>query len=309
MRIKRPLIFLTTALLATTGFTLKKNDNSNKNYLNHINKVTNNSNDDDFLISAHRGFSSLEIENTSDSISLASKKDYIDYIEIDAIMTLDNKIVLSHNNIVFTDNIPVSISSLSYECAIEEDFNYQSCYLNPNICINPETKLIQKRKRKLNNKTYNLIGLKEGLELCGDKKVLLDIKFKDNKEEFTEELIKELDGIDTSNIIFQSLDLKSLKYFKEQTNYNCLALINNKKDYKYLDDFDNFGFKYTLLDYNKVEKLIKEDKTVAVWTINTEEDIDEAVSKLKNYYNDVIYITDNPDIVVTNLHDKQKTRD
>ena len=90
MKIKRPLIFLTTALLATTGFTLKKNDNSNKNYLNHINKVTNNSNDDDFLISAHRGFSSLEIENTSDSISLASKKDYIDYIEIDAIMTLDN---------------------------------------------------------------------------------------------------------------------------------------------------------------------------------------------------------------------------
>ena len=309
MKINKPLIFLTVTLLTTCGFSLKNRNNKNKNYLNHINKIIQNTDEDDFLISAHRGFSSLEIENTSNSISLASQQEYIDYIEIDARMTLDKKIVLSHNNILFDNNIPISISSLSYKCATQEEFDYQSCYINPYLCQNPENKLIQKRKKQLDNKTYNLIGLKEGLELCGNKKVLLDIKFNDNKEEFTEELMKELEDIDTSNIIFQSLDLKSLKYFKEQTNYNCLALINSKKDFKYLDDFDNFGFKSTLVNYQKVDKLINEDKTVAVWTVNTKEDVESVTDALKNHYNDVIYITDNPDIIVTHLHDKQKTRD
>ena len=309
MKIKRTMLFTTAFIISMSPFILKRKNNENTNYLKHIKSITKNIEDDDFLISAHRGFSSLEIENTSDSISLAASKNYIDYIEIDARLTEDNKIVLSHNDLLIENNLPISISSLSYECATTESFHYQNYYINPNLCTNPESKLIQKRKKKLDNKTYNLIGLKEGLELCGNKKVLLDIKFQDNKKEFTEELIRELDGIDTSNIVFQSLDIDSLKYFKEKTNYNCLALINSKKDFKYIEDFDNFGIKSSLVSYKKVNKLIQEDKTIAVWTINTEEELELVTSKLKDYYDDVIYITDNPDVIVTKLHDKQKTRD
>ena len=221
----------------------------------------------------------------------------------------DNKIVLSHNNLLLSNTEIIPISSLSYEEATSNDFSYQSCYISPYICINPEYKTIQKRKKKLNMKNYNLIGLKEGIESCENKKILLDIKFDDNKEVFTEELIKELNDIDTSNIIFQSLDLESLKYFKEQTNYNCLALINCKKDFKYIKDFDNVGVKYSLIDHDKIEEYLNENKTVAIWTINNNKDLDEATTKLQELYTDVIYITDYPDLIVTELYDKQKKRD
>ena len=310
-KIHKLSIFLATTLIATCGINIKKNKDTADKYNNYMKKITNTIEcDDDFLISAHRGFSSLEVENTKKAIKLAAKKDYIDYIEIDATLTKDNKIVLSHDNIIFNNNGIVKISSIPYDEATKEKFSYQSYYLSPYFFNDPEKQLIQKRKKRLNSKEYNLIGLKEGIEACKDKKVLLDIKFQNNKEEFTEELKQELQDVDTSNITFQSLDIESLKYFKENTGYdNCLALIRYKSDLKYIDDFDNIGLKSSLIKYDRIDELLDTKKEVAVWTINNSKDLDDVVNELDDLYDDVIYITDNPDLIATELYKKKKTRD
>lgn len=308
MKKKKIAIYLTTILLATCGVSIKIKKDKSDNFKNSVISLLENIGDDDFLISAHRGFSSLEVENTKQAILLAASKDYVDYIEIDARMTEDKKIVLSHNDALLDNKSLLKISSLSYDEATSIDFLYRSYYVNPYFCKTYENKFIQNRNKNLNKRKYKLIGLREGIKCCEDKKILLDLKFDDNKEEFTDELLNELEGLDISNIIFQSLDLESLKYFKEKTGYDCLALMNNKSDFKYLDEFDNYGIKYTLIDYEKVKEWIEDNKVVAIWTINNSNDFDKAADKLDDLYEDVIYITDNPDLIETKLYAK-KTRD
>ena len=310
MKIKKLAIFFTTTLIATCGFSIKTNNDKTNEYNKYIKSTTKKiESDDEFLITAHRGFSSLEIENTKEALSLASKKDYIDYIEIDARMTKDNKIVLSHDDFIISDDSIELISKQNYDDLINESFNYQSCYISPYLCVNKENELIQKRKKKLNNKEYSIIGLKEGIEACNDKQILLDIKFDNNVEEFTKELQLELQDINTNNITFQSLDIESLKYFKEKTGYdNCLALINCKSDFKYVDDFNNIGIKLSLVNKKQVKKLLDKNKNVAIWTINNDNDFNTVVEKLGDSYQDVIYISDNPDIIATKLYAKQKKK-
>ena len=53
-----------------------------------------------------------------------------------------------------------------------------------------------------------------------------------------------------------------------------------------------FAIKASLLDYETIEKLIKNDKSVAVWTINNEHNLNKIINNIGIYWDDVAYITD-----------------
>ena len=307
---RRILIFATTIsiLSSSIGYSLYRE--MANDYESYIVSFAEELKNDDFLVSAHRGFSSLEVENTKKAISLAAEKQYVDFIEIDARMTQDNKIVLSHNNSLFIlgSERNSRVSDLSFDDALNTEFTYNS-FTWPNLfCFNPEGIMQNERSLKLNSQSYHLASLLDGLKCCGDKKVLLDLKFNGDTVLFCQELKKELRNVDTSNIIFQSLDIPSLKYLQDTSDFTCQALLKSSRDLIYLDDFERLGFKYDLLDYELIKELIEKGKKISVWTIDSTTTLNLVANILGEYYKDVIYITDYPDLIITKLCEKEQEK-
>ena len=306
---KKILIYATTfAILGSSiGYTLCK-----ANWLDYSGYITHYAEEivqDDFLISAHRGFSSLEVENTKEAISLASEKGYIDYIEIDTRMTSDGKLVLSHNNSLLVNSEETqtrSISNTTYDQILDTEFMYTTFPYNGVFWPTAESLLMVDRRKNLNGREYHVVGLREGLECCGDKKVLLDLKFNNNIEAFCEELKRELEGFDTSNICFQSLNIVGIKYLQDNTNYNCQVLIDSPRELVYANNFTRIGLSYDLVTYEMIDKFIKEGKSISIWTINSTNVLDMVLNELGEHYKDVIYITDYPDLIISRLGEKQK---
>ena len=310
MKTKKVIIYATTIILLSSGIKWQLFRNSAAKLNKRIETFTSNYESDDFLITAHRGFSSLEVENTRQAISLAAEKEYIDFIEVDVRMTKDGKLVLSHGNkILDVDYYTRYISSLTYDELMNMDFRYNTFLLSRMPFYSEENYLLFKRKLDLHNNIFHLTGLKEGLECCNNKKVLLDLKFNGNIEEFTNELLSELDGLDTSNIIMQSSNINGIRYIQDRTSFPCLALISNSMNFKYMNEFEQIGLPYSLVDYDTIDKIISEGKRVAIWTINDTEVLNELLAKVGKYYKDIIYITDCPDLILTRLHEIEETQE
>jgi glycerophosphoryl diester phosphodiesterase len=309
-KITKMIIFLTGAALLTGGvkYTLDKRGSSA--FKEYIEDYTSDIDDDDFFIAAHRGFSSLEVENTLDAIKLAASKGYIDIIEVDARLTKDGKLVLSHDNILFNGLSVQNISHLNYDKATKTFFTYPSFGVSINSVKDPEKSFIIERQSNLQGRKYNIVGLCEGLNACGDKIILLDLKYNYNSDItlLNDELMRELEGVDTSNIIFQSLNIDGIRDLKNRSNYNCLALVDSKADIDNVSDFDMVGIKYTLVNEELIDKLINEGKKVAIWTINNTKELERTLDNIGDHYEEVIYISDYPDLIVTRLHEKQKVK-
>ncbi len=308
---KKLAIFLTGAIITTSGISVSVNRQKSKELIEHITSYTTSMTDDDFQIAAHRGFSSKEVENTQQALQLAAEQNYIDSIEMDARMTDDQRIVITHNNRHFRNiNETQYISTSTYEEAISSTYLYENEPFSSLPLLNiPEAALFFSRKHHLNHQKYKIIGLLEAIHSCGPKKILLDLKITNNYEEFTEELKRELQGIDCSNIMFMSLNLSGLRYLQEHSNFNCLALIDSNSDFAYIHDFQNIGFKFSLLTHERIKRYICEKKHIAVWTINSSKDLNTVTEEADDYYQNLIYITDYPDLIATKLHDKQKTKE
>ena len=264
--------------------------------------------EDDYSIIAHRGFSSLEVENTSEAIVLASSKSYVDAIEVDARITKDGKIVISHSKNLYNGFLKITpISSLTFEEATGSTYTFYK-FNAPDLLLTKENILIKNRQFKLNGRKYNVIGLPEGISCCKDKILLIDLKFENNIPEFTEEVKRELEGMDTSNLMFQSLDIEGIKYFQAHTGYNCQILIDSKEDFVHMKDFQNIGLRYNLVTYDLVHSLLSQGKNVSIWTINSMTILDDLIDELGDHYNDVSYITSCPDIIVVALKEKNNEK-
>lgn len=98
--IKRLLLFTSAATIATSSIAYKLSHDTQTVFIKDLTDFF--SDNDDFSIVAHRGFSSLAIENTKDALVLANNTSYIDMVEFDIRLTNDDKLVLSHNNTVNT---------------------------------------------------------------------------------------------------------------------------------------------------------------------------------------------------------------
>ena len=307
-KISKLVIYATTTFIIGTGVNLKIQDNKSKDFEKTVYNYAESFESDNYLIAAHRGYSSLEIENTKEAIELASNCDYIDYIEFDARLTKDGVLVISHNDKI-DDNTYVSKSY--YNALISKDYTYNtdsknsiSEFFNKN-----KDKYIINRNGRLNEKKYNVISLSEALSYCGNKKVLLDLKFNNDKEMFLNSLTTDLKNIDPNKIIIQSSDIESLKYIRNNlNNYNFLAIIENKSQFKYIDEFDNIGIEKSLINEQVINKLNKNNGLVAVWTINSIDDYNQVINNLGSNYGNILYITDYPDLGLYLINNKDKIK-
>ena len=309
MKVKKFVLYATSAFIALNCGSCSVIKSQANDIQSEIRSYIEDFTDDDFLVTAHRGFSSLEVENTKEAISLASTKDYIDYIEVDARMTKDHKIILSHNNVLMASFLQTfDISNMTYEEVMNQYYVYNPFPFRGYQNFQSDNSLVIDRNRHLLLKRYHLVGLQEGLDACGDKKVLLDLKFREDIPLFVEELKSELDGYDTSNITFQSLDLDGISYLQKNSDFDCLALINTRKGLDRIDEFSKVGIKYTLLTSDLVEKIFQEGKELAIWTINSRETLDSILPILGEHYKDVIYITDYPDLISMRLNEVDSSK-
>lgn len=307
--IKKLTLYTSIFVLGATSLKIKESKEKSSNFTKKVEDYTTNFKEDKFLIAAHRGASSLAVENTKDAIESATYIPFVDYIEMDTRMTKDNKLVLSHNDNLTINNLDTfKISDNSYQKVTSTNFYHISNSLfitisnlfnttNGNILIN--------RANQLENEKYNIISLKEGLNNTGDKKIILDLKFDNNTKVFVDELTTILKDKNTDNILFQSNDIMALLYLKtKHPNYNCLALIKKKEDIDYIDLFDNIGIKKDLINKETVNKL--QNKLTSVWTVNSPEDVSLVINNFKDNYKNIIYVTDYPEVVATVLNQKEK---
>lgn len=313
IKIKKLGLYFGTSILLISGTKIELCRHESKKFTDQVNEYTSNFISDDFYVAAHRGYSSLEVENTKNSIIKADQTDYIDYIEMDVRMTEDKKLILSHDNLVINaDNEIINISKNSYDSICNDEYVYCSfpTYNKVTNLFNTTNGDIRvNRTKKLQNSLYDIPTLLEGLKCCKDKKIILDLKFEDNTKEYTEELVNELSSYNTSNIIFQSDDITALLYLKSiKPNYNYSAIIKHKSDLEYAELFDNVTLKKTLATKKTINKLLNENKKVAIWTVNDPEELYEIKNKIGSNYKNIIYITDYPDVIASCLNNPYKVK-
>ena len=303
-KITKIIVFTSAFAIAASGITytiLKKRYNDYTDRLDNQNKIV----DDDFLISAHRGFSSLAVENTKEAIILANSKNYIDYIELDVRETKDNKLILCHDNDLFANGRHVRISDITYDEAIHLNLYYKHAK-GYNYWLEPPEEILEiRRANDLSDYAYNLVGLDDALKLSGDKGILLDIKFDGNIHSLCNEIIDYFKQRDTNNIIFQSLDIEGIRYLKNHSNFNCQVLISNKEDLKCIDEFDRVGLNSYIFDEEVCNLLLSKNKKISLWTINNTKELDRVVEILGDNYKDVIYISNYPDVIIERLREKE----
>jgi glycerophosphoryl diester phosphodiesterase len=306
-KFERFMIYSSIIIIATSsiGYSLvRKKDND---YNRYVNNTANSILVDDYNIVAHRGFSSLEVENTEKSLSLAASKDYVDMIEFDVRLTKDGKIILSHNDLLNVSAYELlRVSNCNYDELVNKTLTYFPIISFFHTLNSKEDNFVSKRNNNLLNHKYHLIGLLDAIKSCGDKLILLDIKFNNDYEKLINELKNELKDIDTSNIIFQSLDIKGIKDLKDNTTLKTQVLISRREDLKYIKEFDSIGLNFNIITYDLVKELIDSNKKVMLWTINTVRDLERVFSIVGDYYKDLYYITNYPDLILTKLHEKEE---
>lgn len=220
------------------------------------------------LIIAHRGLVSKGVENSKEAI-LEAAKIGVDYIEIDIVLTEDNKFVVFH------------------------DFNLKRLAgINKNV-YNVSSKELTETKIKQGKFESTIPTLEEVVKIADDNNTKLLVELKphghepDNYAELVIEEFKRL-GID-KNHITMSLDLKVMEEINKlepeiKTGYVIPFQFGSFKNV----DVDFF----VIEDFSFSEYLLDTDKEIFVWTINDEELMQKYLDSRVNGI-----ITDYPEMV------------
>ena len=216
-------------------------------------------------IIAHRGVFDNEsvIENTLESFKKALQYHYA--IELDVQLTVDNKLVVFHDDDLFR---------LSGNKDVVQEMDSSELI---------RTKLLN------TNSTIPLFQLVQG-------KVLLDIEIKPTKriKETVYYLMKDLDGY--QNYVIKSFDPRIIRFIKKnypEVKVGLLIQQNYEGFFKQWILHTNFILHYSMCDFVAISKKMLKDKMmkylkkypIFVWTIKDSEEI--------NYDDDVSYICNN----------------
>ena len=266
----------------------------------------------DANIIAHRGFSSLEVENSSQAVEKGFDLNCTDGVEIDVRLSEDENVVLSHNPFVFGLG---EIKDKSLDDLKKR--KYSSCSTTKLSCIKElligkDGKIIYDRYNSLKSKEETITTLDEVVDDNDYNKILLvDLKFNDENDNVlyskVDEVFKDYAG--NLEIIIQGNDYDKLLEMKKQyPDYNYQLIISKKKQLKYLDsDFNMFCIKKDLITKDLVENLLSQNKTINIWTVNTYNDFKELSDELGDLMKDVYIITDYPDEMCY-LYNKSKKK-
>lgn len=295
MKIKKYLYC--AGLISTTTVTLLYSNRIN--YEKKVNNHLNHNSNHNANIIAHRGFSSLKLENSFNSVKLAFDTDCCDGVEIDVRLSKDEELVLAH------DESPLGIGKIADKTLdeLKENKCKNNCIKNiPKVktMFSKDAKLVFDRNKKINNSMEHICTLNEIIDEINEKKILLvDLKFNDETDEIMYSKINDIfcDYDGNLEIIFQSDNVKQLDKMKElYPQYKYQVILKKKKDLKCLEnDFDYYCIRKNLITKDMVDSLESENKKVSVWTINTYRDFKDLSNELGTSLEKVFIITDYPD--------------
>lgn len=254
-------------------------------------------------IVAHRGLSSIEVENTKEAITKTTNKDYLSGVEFDVRLTSDGEVVLSHGDSVKDENNTVRRISTS---SLEQLREMRLKLVKKNILTTIEdlfsltdmscTRI--QRKHEIGKKTGTIVTLDETMDIVDNKKrMYIELKFNNNYAELSSKVVEVLKDHQDTDFIIQCNNYEYLKRMQQMyPQYKYQIIINKEYELVYLEeDFDGYSIKYNLIDYDVVKEKIKAGKEISIWTINDLEDFDDITDELGKYNDNVNYITDYPD--------------
>ena len=296
-------LVLYSGLISTLfgGIKLCNLNKVNNQFKNEVKNHTNDNKHDGNVV-AHRGFSSMFVENSKEAILEAFNCDCVDVVEIDVRMTKDNKIVVIHDsyiNLLSNGCGKVETKTLkeleSYKYTQKQIKNLS---LIDSITTNPDGNLIRERYIENENNNSSIITLENLLtEIDNNKTLIIDIKFNENENDMIENLNEILINYNNLNIKLQSCNEEALTKMKEKyPNYNYQLIISKQKQLKYLElDYNSFAIKETLITNDLVNEQLKKGNTIMIWTINDYKEYQKLYSELGNNIEKVNIITNYPD--------------
>jgi len=281
------------ALLFTTKFTIDKATSALNTRI--INYGT--TQEEDVNLVAHRGYSNTYPDNTLEGITACNDLECIEGIEVDVRLTKDNKLILMHNDYIGFR----PISDFTYEELQNMDLSHQigSRQLLFKGYNSKECEILAKRYETLKESEYTLCTLEDILKNRDKSKILfIDIKFSGYNDDMLISKIGELIKGE-ENVVIQSFSGELLKQMMDlYPDYVYQLLISSKTAIGEIDyEFDSYGIKYTIVDEGTVKDIIKHDKQVSLWTVNSYKDFKLLQEEYGEYNDDIYYITDNPDLI------------
>lgn len=286
--------------------------NENKHYNHFVKQIERHKTSDfhDSEIVAHRGFSSLYVENSMEAVLYAFDSCCVDEVEIDIRLTKDKEIVLIHNKLI---NLNCNGSGFVENKSLEELKSYtyrNSDFIMPNDDY-PDKKLIEERNEQNLRNVSQIITLEELLNntLC-DKTLIIDVKLNDNVDDMVIELSNILSSYDGNlNIKIQSTNDEFLQKMKSlYPNYSYQIVVSKKKHLSYINsNYDAIVIKYSIVTDEIVEQCRKNNKEVYVWTINTYQQYEDVREELDENIDYIKIVSDSPDVMcyLNNCSDKQ----
>lgn len=295
-------LFITSAfvLLIATSTTFIINDVESSKITKIINQ-----DDDETTISviAHRGLSSLEIENSFEAIKLGLQDKSTTGVEIDIRLTKDKKIVVIHDDEINNKKVSTSTLEELQKEKIKANIPTTTDYIT-SLFDNISGNLIRTRFQIVQNKTTKISTLKEILDLYKDyqeKELIIEFKFEDNEDDFIQEFDNLIKEYNYSKIIIQSNDYQKLTKMKQLHPEFEYHLIIKKDNYEELkkQDLDGYVIRKNLINYDDINTLLNNNKKVSIWTIASYQDFKDTNEKLQDLNNKVSYITNYPDAINT----------
>lgn len=294
------------ALLGSAGIIKLCRDSSNEfatKTKNYITEFT----DDSFKIVAHRGYTKNSIENTVAAFNDAKEAEFIDYIELDARLSKDNELVVSHNSSVKNDGSSMVIENTSTRDIVNGEWKYYSNHVSSflkSLFNGNEGLMVREKLHKSFGKDFSIPTLDEAIASCGDKTIILDLKFNNNQAEFYQALAAFLRDRNNHDIILQSADLDALRALQMTfPEYKYSAIIDSEEDFQKCDSFDILGVRKNLVHSPEVELALDNDKEIAIWTIDSVKELDDVVASVGDNMENIAYITNYPEVVATHLND------
>ena len=222
---------------------------------------------------AHRGLHSDSIkENSIEAIDLGSKVKYLDGVEFDVRLSKDNKVVVIHDKAI--DRVSNGVGTVANMTLRQlRKYNYGSD-------VAPST----------------ISTLDEVLDVVNPDSILI-IELKDEEERnniLVTEVLKTLDKHPNLNIWLKSFSLEIVDLLQNSSSYPVGILIDNISTKELEKDAYFYSISKHAIDKNIVKDLIKRDKVIMIWTVNTKEELDNLKKTLGEYIEDIYIISNNP---------------
>lgn len=266
--------------------------------------------DDNYFVIAHRGFSSVGIENTESSLSMCDDVNCIDGIEIDLRLTKDENLILLHNKVLNGRRIEtLTLDEIKSMYVTEPLYlkEYISSYLDIEMGYSKRARTFSLSKKK-----EQVLTFEDALRIIPDSKTLLiDMKFEKEEERnniMIERTIECLQEEKKNLITIQSTSPIYLEKMREKAPYFSYQLIvkDEKTLKKYFSSFNAFAIKEDMITKEWIDTLRVNEKEVSIWTINDYKTLTKIIKEIDPYQDEISYITDYPDCLCYILQKKNK---